>query len=127
MLFGTAGVLVLFSMLAVGWAYRDRLPFMASPMPELSEVEPAWRDDADGRRLVVSARVANPGSRPTEVRLVRVKFLSAQGAWIDERLVEVQTVTVPAGASSSLEMAVEHLPQGTAALELSVVSTPPVS
>lgn len=127
MLYSMAALLVLFSVAGVGWAYRDRLPFMAPPMPELSEVEPAWRDDAEGRRLIVSAQVANPGSRPTEVRLVRVKFLSAQGAWIDERLVEIPAVTVPPGESSALEMAVRHLPEGTAALELSVVSAPPVS
>ena len=127
MLYGTAAVLVLVSVGGIGWAYRDRLPFAAPAMPELSEVEPAWRDDGDGRRLIVSAQVANPSARPTEVRLVRVKFLSARGAWIDERLVEVPAVTVPPGESSALEMAVERLPDGTAALELSVVSTPPVS
>ena len=126
-LYAIAGILVVVSVAGVGWTYRGHLPFMAPPMPELSEVEPAWRDDAEGRRLVVSAQVANPGSRPTEVRLVRVKFLSAQGAWIDERLVEIPAVTVPPGASSALEMAVRHLPKGTAALELSVVAAPPVS
>jgi predicted Zn finger-like uncharacterized protein len=127
MLYTLAGLLVLASGAGFGWAYRDALPFLAAPLPALTEVQPAWRGDAQGRRLVVSAQVENPGDATMEIRRVRVKFLSVQGAWIDETVVEVPAVTVPAGGTSQLEMAVDRLPEGTASLELSVVPDAPVS
>ncbi len=127
MLYALAGLLVLASGAGLGWAYRDALPFLAAPLPALTDVQPAWRSDAQGRRLMVSAQVENPGDAATEIRRVRVKFLSAQGAWIDETVVEVPALTVPAGGSSQLEMAVDRLPEGTASLELSVVPDAPVS
>jgi len=127
MLYALAGMLVLASGAGFAWAYRDALPFVAGPLPALTDVEPAWRSDGPERRLVVSARVQNPGAAATEIRRVRVKFLSAQGAWIDETVLEVPAVTVPAGGTSQLEMAVDRLPEGTASLELSVVPHSPVS
>lgn len=108
----------------LGWVYRDGLPPTAAPLPQLSEVEPVWRSDEQGRRLLVSAAVDNPSGEPTEVRRVRVKFLSAQGAWIAETVVDVTPVTVPPGGSAPLEMAVDRLPEGTASLELSVLPPP---
>jgi predicted Zn finger-like uncharacterized protein len=127
MLYALAAVLTVASLGGIGWAYRDALPFASVPLPALTNVQPAWRGDGDGRRLVVSAEIANPGAEPTEIRQVRVKFLSAQGAWIDETVVDVPAVTVPAGASSTFEMAVDRLPEGTASLELSVVPADPLS
>lgn len=112
---------------ALGWAYRGALPSPAASLPQLSEVEPTWRSDERGRRLWVSAAVDNPGGEPAEVRRVRVKFLSAQGAWIAETVVDVTPVTVPPGGSAAVEMAVDRLPEGTASLELSVLPPTPVS
>ena len=109
------------------WAYRDTLAFAVAPRPQLVDVEPAWRAAAGGRRLVVSAEVENPGPVTAEIRRVHVKFLSAQGAWIDQTVVEVPPLVVPAGATSRLEMTVDRLPEGTASLELSVVPDAPVS
>lgn len=128
MLFAVAGLLVLAAGTGFAWAYRDTLPFVAAaPSPALTEVEPAWRGDAEARRLVLSARVENPGDGAVEIRRVRVTFLNAQGAWIGETMVEIPALTVPAGGRSTLEMAVDRLPEGTASLELSVVPDVPVS
>jgi predicted Zn finger-like uncharacterized protein len=127
LLYAFAAVLMLASGAGFGWAYRDAVPFLAAPLPEFTEVRPAWRGDAQARRLTLSAQVANPGDAATEIRRVRVKFLSRQGAWIDETVVEVPGVTVPAGGTGRLEIAVDRLPEGTASLELSVVPNIPAS
>jgi predicted Zn finger-like uncharacterized protein len=127
MLYALAGLMLLASGGGMAWAYRDALPFLGAPLPALTDVQPAWRDGDDGRRLVVSAQVENPGDDATEIRRVRVRFLSAEGAWIDETVVEVPALTVPAGGSSRLEMAVDRLPEGTASLELSLLPVAPVS
>jgi hypothetical protein len=71
--------------------------------------------------------VENPGDAATAIRRVRIKFLSAEGAWIDEIVVEVPALTVPAGGTGEIEMAVDRLPEGTASLELSVVPAAPLS
>jgi hypothetical protein len=71
--------------------------------------------------------VANPASAPAEIRRVRIKFLSDQGAWIDETVVEVPATTLGPGETSTLEMALDRVPAGTASLELSVVPDVPVS
>jgi predicted Zn finger-like uncharacterized protein len=127
MLYALAGLSVLASGAGFGWAYRDVSPFTAPPLPTLTEVEPAWTRAETGRRLVVSARVENPGDAATAIRRVRIKFLSAEGAWIDEIVVEVPALTVPAGGTGEIEMAVDRLPEGTASLELSVVPAAPLS
>jgi len=126
-LYALAALLLVAGAGGFAWAYRDALSFAAAPRPQLVNVEPAWRAEAGGRRLVVSAEVENPGPVAAEIRRVHVKFLSAQGAWIDQTVVEVPPLRVPAGATSRLEMAVDRLPDGTASLELSVVPDAPVS
>ncbi|NBB70855.1 MAG: hypothetical protein GVY33_11135 [Alphaproteobacteria bacterium] len=126
-LYALAAVLLVAGAGGFAWAYRDALSFAAAPRPHLVDVEPAWRAAAGGRRLVVAADVENPGPVAAEIRRVHVKFLSAQGAWIDQTVVEVPPLRVPAGASGRLEMAVDRLPEGTASLELSVVPDAPVS
>ena len=126
-LYALAAVLVVAGAGGFAWAYRDALSFAAAPRPHLVDVEPAWRTRDGGRRLVIAAGVENPGPVAAEIRRVHVKFLSAQGAWIDQTVVEVPPLRVPAGASGRLEMAVDRLPEGTASLELSVLPDAPVS
>ena len=127
MLFALAGVLLVASGGGLAWAYRDALPFVGAPLPQLTDVRPAWTRDEDGRRLTVSARVENPTGATAEIRRVRIKFLSGEGAWIDEAVIEVPALTVPGGEDRRLEIAVDRLPEGTASLELSVVPEAPVS
>jgi hypothetical protein len=127
MLFALAGVLLVASGGGLAWAYRDALPFVDAPLPQLTDVRPAWTRDEEGRRLTLSARVENPTGAVAEIRRVRIKFLSAEGAWIDETVVRVPALTVPGGEDRRLEIAVDRLPEGTASLELSVVPEAPVS
>ncbi len=110
-----------------GYAYRDHLPGFGKSQPEFSEVEPTWRDVAGERQLVLSATLSNPGRRTAEIDEVRVKFLSERGAWIGERVIAIPHVLVEPDAMSTVEMAVDSLPDGTASLELSVVANEPTS
>jgi predicted Zn finger-like uncharacterized protein len=102
---------------AFGYAYRDALPFLAAPKPVLADVVPAWTEVNGRLRLEVAAAVVNDGNRPATIDRVRVKFLSAQRAWIGERMVALPGIEVPAGSRTAIAFTVDQVPDGTASLE----------
>ena len=112
---------------AFGHAYRDRIPFLAEPLPVLAEVQPAWTEIDGTLRLTVAARAINEGGRDTAIDRVRVKFLSAQGAWIGETTVDVGRTPIASGGDAELAFTVERVPDGTMSLEFVLLApTAPV-
>lgn len=105
----------------VGYAYRDVLPWFAGPAPVLTEVQPAWTEVNGQLRLLVDATIANEGKRPAVIEAVRVKFLSAQRAWIGEAMVAVPPIAVAAGEAAPIDFTVDRVPDGAAALEFVLV------
>jgi predicted Zn finger-like uncharacterized protein len=102
---------------AFGYAYRDALPFLEAPKPVLADVVPAWTEVNGRLRLDVEAVLVNDGNRPATIDRVRVKFLSAQRAWIGERMVALPGVEVAAGSRTAIAFSVDQVPDGTASLE----------
>ncbi|MEO1089970.1 MAG: MJ0042-type zinc finger domain-containing protein [Pseudomonadota bacterium] len=103
------------------YAYREHLPTFGETSPTLHDVVPSWATADGARHLAVAAAVANPARVPATIDRVRVKFLSARGAWIGEVIVEVPETVVAPGASAPLSLSLDELPDGTVSLELSIV------
>jgi predicted Zn finger-like uncharacterized protein len=116
-----AALLVIGAAGGFGYAFRDRLPFMAEPLPVLADVQPVWTE-VDGRmHLDVTARVLNPAGAPTTVDRVRVKFISPRGAWVGEVMVSLPPTAVAGSGEAPVRFTVERVPDGTASLEFVVV------
>jgi len=126
-LYALAVAVVVAGVGGLGWAYRDRLPMVGPAPPELTDVRPVWHGAGESRRLMVAATVGNPGSDPREITRIRVRFLNATGAWLDETVVDLPPLMLAPGTETPVELAVRGLPEGTASLELSVMPDAPLS
>ncbi len=119
-------ILVLVGTASLFYAFRDQLPGLGPPLPELTQGEVFWATDVAEPLLLVGVQLTNPARRPVRVEGIRVRFLSNQGAWIAERVVAVPVAVLGPGETVPVELALEGLPEGTASLDLSALVDRPV-